>query len=62
MKDNFTPKFHINWPGNYETTPRWDLDYTLVSVTMQLHLEFSLRGIFSIFQKFEEFFNLIDYF
>ena len=56
MKDNFTPKFQINWPGNYETTPRWDLDYTLVSVTTQLHLEFSLfEGFFQSFKSLKNF-------
>ena len=27
-KDNFTLRFVINLPGNYETTPPWNLDDT----------------------------------
>ena len=31
-KDNFTLKFLINSPGNYETIPHWNLDYTLAAI------------------------------
>ena len=34
-KDNFTLKFLINSPGNYETIPHWNLDYTLAAIIVE---------------------------